>query len=124
MLPPMRIETGLGLLMAAALAHAARRPSEAERGHRRSGGHDTASLEPTAEPLVLPPVSSPAIAAGALALGALAIGALAIGALAIGRLEIKWARLHKLEIDDLTVRRFRVVEDADAKNQEPGEGTN
>ncbi len=65
---------------------------------------------PDLEPVVLPPVSTPALAVGALALGALAIGALAIGALAIGRLEIRQARLRKVEIDELTVRRFRVVE--------------
>ena len=62
------------------------------------------------EPVVLPPVSTPALAVGALALGALAVGALAIGALAIGRLEIRQARLRKVEIDDLIVRRFRVVD--------------
>jgi hypothetical protein len=65
--------------------------------------------------LELPPVSTPSLAAGALALGALAIGALAIGALAIGRLRILQAsadRLHlgKVEIDDPTVKRLRVIE--------------
>ncbi len=76
--------------------------------------HNPASLEP----LVLPPVSTPALAVGALATGALAVGALAIGALAIGRLEIRRARFHKLEVDDLTVRKFRIVEDA---SEEVGE---
>lgn len=65
--------------------------------------------------LELPPVSTPAVAMGALALGALAIGALAIGALAVGRLSILCARAEKVhlgtvEIDDLTVRRLRVIE--------------
>lgn len=54
---------------------------------------------------------------GALALGALAVGALAIGALAIGRLRVLRAdadtvHLGKLEIDDLTVKRLRVIEHA------------
>ena len=71
----------------------------------------------------LPPVGVPALASGAGALGTLAvgslavaglaIGALAIGALAIGRLEIRRTRLRKVEIDDLTVRRFRVIEETD-----------
>ena len=66
-------------------------------------------------PLELPPVSAPAGAIGALALGALAVGALAIGALAIGRLTILRGRAERLqlgtvEIDDLTVRRLRVIE--------------
>jgi hypothetical protein len=41
---------------------------------------------------------------------------LAIGALAIGRLEIRKARLREVEIDDLTVRRFRVVEETDERS--------
>jgi hypothetical protein len=51
-----------------------------------------------------------AIALGAAAVGALAIGALAIGRLAIGRLVIKKVRFGALEVDELTVRRFHVVE--------------
>lgn len=47
---------------------------------------------------------------GALAIGALALGAVAIGALAIGRLNVRQARFGKLVVDDLTVRRFRVLE--------------
>jgi hypothetical protein len=62
-------------------------------------------------PVQLPPVSTPAVAVGALALGALAVGALAIGALAVGRLEIRQARLRKVEIDDLTIRRLRVIDE-------------
>jgi hypothetical protein len=62
------------------------------------------------EPVLLPPVSTPALATGALAVGALAVGALAIGALAIGRLEIRKARFRELEVGDLTVRRFRIIE--------------
>jgi len=63
-------------------------------------------------------VSAPSVAMGALALGALAVGALAIGALAIGRLRIFRAdadRLHlgTVEIDDLTVKRLRVIDTAD-----------
>ena len=47
---------------------------------------------------------------GALAMGALALGAVAIGALAIGRLNVRYVKLGKVEIDDLVVRRFRVLE--------------
>ena len=47
---------------------------------------------------------------GALALGALAIGAVAIGALAIGRLNVRYVKLGRVDIDDLVVRRFRVLE--------------
>ena len=71
-------------------------------------------LMPDAEPIRLPPVATPAAAVGALAVRALAIGALAIGALAIGRLAVRKARLQEVEIDSLTVRRFRVIEEADA----------
>lgn len=46
---------------------------------------------------------------GAIAMGALALGAVAIGALAIGRLNVRHARFGKLEVDDLVVRRFRVL---------------
>jgi hypothetical protein len=51
-----------------------------------------------------------AIALGAAALGALAIGAVAIGRLAIGRVAIKKARFGALEVDELTVRKLRVLE--------------
>jgi hypothetical protein len=47
----------------------------------------------------------------ALALGALAVGALAIGALAIGRLAIGHARIRRLEIDELVVRKLRVIDE-------------
>ena len=65
--------------------------------------------------LELQPVRVPSGATGALAIGALAIGALAIGALAIARLSIIRASAEKVhlgtvEIDDLTVRRLRVIE--------------
>jgi hypothetical protein len=51
-----------------------------------------------------------AIALGAAAFGAIAIGAVAIGRLAVGRLVIKRARFGALEVDELTVRRLRVLE--------------
>lgn len=99
----------LAFLVGALALSAAARP--AHREVKRSGGlHHSSMALPNLEPVVLPPVSSPAAASGALALGALAVGALAIGALAIGRLEIRQARLRKVEIDDLIVRRFRVVD--------------
>ncbi len=47
---------------------------------------------------------------GALAMGALALGAVAIGALAIGRLNVRYAKLGRVEIDDLVVKRLRVLE--------------
>jgi hypothetical protein len=56
-------------------------------------------------------------ALGSLALGAFALGVLALGAVAIGRLSVGRARIRRLEIDDLVVRRLRVLErvDADAR---------
>jgi hypothetical protein len=51
-----------------------------------------------------------ALALGAAALGAFAIGAVAIGKLAISGLVVRRARFRSVEIDDLTVRRFRVLE--------------
>jgi hypothetical protein len=74
---------------------------------RSSGARAALDLEPVA----LPPVSVPAVAVGAFALGAFAVGALAIGALTIGRLEVRKARLREVEIDSLTVRRFKVTEE-------------
>ena len=50
------------------------------------------------------------LAAGAAAFGAVAIGVLAIGRLAVGRLVIKKARFGVLEVDELTVRKLRVLE--------------
>jgi hypothetical protein len=72
--------------------------------------------------LELPPASVPSVAIGALALAAFAVGALAIGALAIGRLRILRAdadRLHlgAVEIDDLIVKRLRVIETAGDEDQ-------
>jgi hypothetical protein len=51
-----------------------------------------------------------ALALGAAAVGAVAIGAVAIGRLAVGGLVIKRARFGALEVDELTVRKLRVVE--------------
>jgi anti-sigma factor RsiW len=79
--------------------------------------------EPRRRTVELPPFASPSVVVGALALGALAIGALAIGALAIGRLRIlrvdaDKVRLGTVEIDDLTVRRLRVIEDEPPESRE------
>ena len=57
-----------------------------------------------------PGVGLLALALGAAALGAVAICAVAIGRLAVGGLVIKRARLGTLEVDELTVRKLRVVE--------------
>ena len=54
-----------------------------------------------------------AAAFGALAVGAVAIGALAIGRLAVGRVTVKQARFRALDVDELTVRRLRVLERED-----------
>jgi hypothetical protein len=48
-----------------------------------------------------------------VAFGAVAVGALAIGRAAIGRLAIKKARFGTLEVDELVVRRLRVIESQD-----------
>src|ERR1700738_2742136 len=58
----------------------------------------------------IPAVSLLALALGAAAFGAVAIGALAIGRLVVGHLVIKKARFNALEVDELTVRKLRVVE--------------
>jgi len=65
-----------------------------------------------------PATSLLALALGAAAFGAVAIGALAIGRLVVGRLVIKKARFSAPEVDELTVRRLRVVEHA-RPNSEP-----
>ena len=50
-------------------------------------------------------------AIGALAIGAIAFGALAIGALAIGSLAVGRTRIRRIEVDDLVVRRLRIIEE-------------
>src|SRR6516165_4629443 len=57
-----------------------------------------------------------ALAAGAVAAGALAVGAVAIGQMVIGRLAIGKARFKSLEVDELTVRKLRVIERDDARS--------
>ena len=49
-------------------------------------------------------------ALGSIAIGAAALGALAIGAMSIGRLFVGRARIRRLDIDELVVRRIRVIE--------------
>jgi hypothetical protein len=107
----MRIGTGLAFLLAAVTGSAAAARLAKLSLHGRSSTHTRAVAVREREwmPIHLPPVSTPAVAVGALALGALAVGALAIGALAVGRLDIRQARLRKVEIDDLTVGRLRVI---------------
>ena len=58
----------------------------------------------------VPAASLLALALGAVAFGAVAIGALAIGRIAVGRMVIKKARFGALEVDELTVRKLRVLE--------------
>ena len=62
----------------------------------------------------VPAASLLALALGAAAFGALAIGALAIGRIAVGRMVIKKARFGTLEVNELTVRKLRVVETSGA----------
>ena len=107
---------GLAFIVGAMCLAALARSSTSREGDARGVNHarPAASL-----PLKLPAVASGATALGtaavmSMAAGALAIGALAVGALAVGALEIRKARLRKVEIDDLLVRRLRVLE-------EPGE---
>jgi hypothetical protein len=67
-----------------------------------------------------------AVALGAAAFGAMAVGALAIGRAAIGRLAIKKARFGTLEVDELVVRRLRVIESQDVNTtvrNDPGRHT-
>ena len=58
----------------------------------------------------VPATSILALAIGAAAFGAIAVGAVAIGRLALGRVTVKKARVQAIEVDDLTVRRLRVLE--------------
>jgi hypothetical protein len=51
-----------------------------------------------------------AIVVGALAFGALAIGAVAIARIAVWRMAVGKLHLKSAEIDELTVRRLRVLE--------------
>jgi hypothetical protein len=90
----------------------------AQRDDRRRHQHKGALLmasEVTSRSNARPAASLVAVALGAAAVGAVAIGALAIGRLAINRLAINRLTVRKaqfgtLEVDDLTVRRLRVVE--------------
>jgi hypothetical protein len=61
----------------------------------------------------LPATRMLALAVGAAAFGAIAIGALAIGQLAVGRVAVKKARFRTIEVDELIVRRLRVLEPDD-----------
>jgi hypothetical protein len=66
-----------------------------------------------------PGISLLALAMGAAACGALAIGALAIGRLAIGRVTVKKARFAALEVDELTVRKLRILEEERGGTEAP-----
>ena len=58
-------------------------------------------------------------ALGTLAIGAIAVGAFAIGALSIGLLSIGRARLRRVEIGDLVVRRLRITDELELP-EKPG----
>lgn len=73
------------------------------------------NLMPSKSARVLPAAATGAYAIGTSALGSIvigaaALGALAIGALSIGRLFVGRARIRRLDIDELVVRRIRVIE--------------
>jgi hypothetical protein len=68
--------------------------------------------EPTIRNKAIPADRVLALALGAAAVGAFAIGALAIGRLAVGRLSVKEARFGTLDVDELTVRKLRILERA------------
>jgi len=53
---------------------------------------------------------------GALALGAIAIGALAIAKLVVGRLNVREAWLRDINIENLTVRRLKLLDKEDDYN--------
>jgi len=60
------------------------------------------------------------LALGALAGGAMALGALAIARLAIGKMAVGHAHLGKVEVDELTVHRFRVTDGAESTIEAEG----
>ena len=60
---------------------------------------------------VIPATNLLALALGAAAFAVVAIGAMAIGRLAVGGLVIKRARFNALDVDELTVRKLRVLEE-------------
>ena len=80
------------------------RPFVRDRGVQPSTSESGDSSRPAV-------TASPARAVGALALGALALGALAIGAIARLPMAIGRARVRRLEIDELIVRKLRVTDD-------------
>jgi hypothetical protein len=71
---------------------------------------DRVTRETTGQSKAASTASRLALAAGAAAFGAIAIGAVAIGRLLVGHLVVKKARFGVLEVDELTVRKLRVVE--------------
>ncbi|WP_197893946.1 hypothetical protein [Variovorax sp. RA8] len=95
-------------------------PSEARTHNCRPKGLTVApgvsvNLMPSKSARALPAAATGAHAIGTSALGstligAAALGALAIGALSIGRLFVGRARIRRLDIDELVVRRIRVIE--------------
>src|SRR5580700_7146018 len=93
--PPLRLSVRLRALTTAARF----KPMEVTNGARHNGAIQSRSRGQ--------PVGA---GAGTAAFGAVAIGALAIGRLAVGRMVIKKARFGALEVDELTVRKLRVLE--------------
>lgn len=69
--------------------------------------------EVTVRSSAIPAVSLLALALGAAAFAVVAIGALSIGRLAVGRLVMKKGRFGAVEVDELTVRKLRVLERVD-----------
>lgn len=81
---------------------------EPDSGVQRTSRELALALRPGSD--VSRPARLEAGAIGAMALGAFAIGAAAIGAIAVGRLAIGRTRMQRVEIDELVVRRLRVVD--------------
>ena len=81
-------------------------------GHRRRlhPRDRVAVVRELARPRQVPALAIGAQALGAFAIGTVALGAIAVSALAIARLAVGKARIRHLHIDELVVRRVRVVE--------------
>jgi hypothetical protein len=105
------LDLSIGLQLAAALSDSMRRITTCGyRSMRRSAQEAPMAREVIRRSRPPRTTSLLALALGAVAVGAVAIGALAIGRLAVGRLAIRRARFGVLEVDDLVVRKLRVIE--------------
>lgn len=89
---------------------------------RRLSSHIRAPMTPErSRPHAVPALAIGAQALGALALGTVALGAVAVAALAISRLAVGKARVRHLHIDELVVRRVRIVEQLSLPDDAPSD---